>query len=205
MSFCGIRGGALMAITLLLAALFGARAAPAQPVYETRDRAGPVFSDLPSAGAREVELPPQINLMDSVEEPAPAPEPVPAVAPYRAVQITQPENGGTVHSNTGQFSIVVAIEPDLRTDQGDRIAITLDGTLLPQRAAGAAVRHHRRRVADGGQGSGRTPARSGAGGPRRPRVADGQPDPLLRPPRDRRWTLIRSSGPGFCRPRSPGV
>jgi hypothetical protein len=122
-----------MAITLLLAALFGARAAPAQPVYETRDRVGPVFSDLPSAGARAVELPPQINLMDSVEEPAPAPEPVPAVAPYRAVQITQPENGGTVHSNTGQFSIVVAIEPDLRTDQGDRIAITLDGTRLPQR------------------------------------------------------------------------
>jgi hypothetical protein len=98
-----------MAITLLLAALLDARAAPAQPVYETRDRAGPVFSDLPSGGAREVELPPQINLMDSVEEPAPAPEPVPAVAPYRAVQITQPENGGTVHSNTGQFSMVVAI------------------------------------------------------------------------------------------------
>jgi hypothetical protein len=122
-----------MAITLLLAALLDARAAPAQPVYETRDRAGPVFSDLPSGGAREVELPPQINLMDSVEEPAPAPEPVPAVAPYRAVQITQPENGGTVHSNTGQFSMVVAIEPGLRTDQGDTLAITLDGTLLPQR------------------------------------------------------------------------
>jgi hypothetical protein len=49
---------------LFLAAMLFASLAGAQPVYESRDRAGPVFSDLPSQGASEVKLPPA-NLMDS--------------------------------------------------------------------------------------------------------------------------------------------
>jgi len=115
----------------LLVVLCIATVAAAQPVYETSDRDGPVFSDIPSSGAREIPLP-QINLMDSPSTPAAA-QPAPAMAPYTAVQIIQPENGGTVHSNTGLFSMAVALSPDLRTERGDAIAIKLDGTVLPVR------------------------------------------------------------------------
>ncbi|HAY27510.1 MAG TPA: hypothetical protein DCY47_08430, partial [Candidatus Accumulibacter sp.] len=62
----------------LLAGLLIATLAAAQPVYESRDRAGPVFSDMPSPGAREVPLPP-VNVMDS-----PASAATPAAAQPRA-------------------------------------------------------------------------------------------------------------------------
>ncbi|MBL8373214.1 DUF4124 domain-containing protein [Accumulibacter sp.] len=116
----------------LLAAMCFAALAGAQPVYESRDRAGPVFSDLPSQGASEVKLPPA-NLMDSPQV-APIVIPRPehgAAAPYTALQIIQPENGGTVHSNTGQISLAVVIEPALQTERGDALAVRLDNTLLP--------------------------------------------------------------------------
>ena len=60
----------------LLVVLCIATVAAAQPVYETSDRDGPVFSDIPSTGAREIPLP-QINLMDSPSTPAAA-QPAPA-------------------------------------------------------------------------------------------------------------------------------
>jgi hypothetical protein len=125
------RGTLIMSKPSLLVVLSIATVAVAQPVYETSDRVGPVFSDLPSAGAREITLP-QINLMDS-PSPQVANQPAPVVAPYTAVQIMQPENGGTVHTNTGLFSMAVTLSPDLRTARGDAIAIRLDGTVLPVR------------------------------------------------------------------------
>jgi hypothetical protein len=114
-----------------LAVFLVAAPAGAQPVYETRDRAGPVFSDIPTAGATEVVLPP-LNRMDSPQEPplAPAP-PGPAVAAYTTLNIVQPANGGTIHSNTGQFAVQLALEPALQTARGDAIAVKLDNTMLP--------------------------------------------------------------------------
>jgi hypothetical protein len=113
------------------AAMFFVANATAQPVYESRDRAGPVFSDMPSQGASELALPP-INVMDSPQLPpaAPAPAAAPAV-PYTALRIIQPENGGTIHSNTGEFLVQAELAPALRTRQGDAVAVKLDGTLLP--------------------------------------------------------------------------
>lgn len=115
-----------------LVAMLFASLAGAQPVYESRDRAGPVFSDLPSQGASEVKLPPA-NLMDSPQvAPVVIPRPEPgAASPYTDLQIIQPENGGTVHSNTGQISLAVAIEPALQTERGDAIAVKLDKAWLP--------------------------------------------------------------------------
>lgn len=115
---------------LLLVALLVAATATAQPVYESRDRAGPVFSDLPTPGASELTLPP-INVMDSPPEPPVSPVPSEqAAVSYSALKIMQPENGGTVHSNTGQFSVEISIEPPLQTARGDAIAVRLDKTLL---------------------------------------------------------------------------
>ena len=113
---------------ILLAMLITASAS-AQPVYETRDKAGPVFSDLPSEGASEVSLPP-LNLSDS--PPAATAEPAQAASPqpYQSLEISVPAAGGTVHSNTGQIPLQVTIDPALRTAQGDAIVVTLDGTAL---------------------------------------------------------------------------
>ncbi|MCM8611353.1 hypothetical protein [Accumulibacter sp.] len=116
---------------MLSGLLFFVTLATAQPVYESRDRAGPVFSDMPSQGSREVHLPP-VNVIDA---PAAAASPAspPAAAAYARVQITEPEDGGTVHSNTGQFSIALILDPPLQPGRGDAIAVRLDGTVLPDR------------------------------------------------------------------------
>ena len=115
----------------LLAMLLAAATAAAQPVYETHDRAGPVFSDIPSPGASELSLP-QISPMDSPQVPAQSSSPAPSVA-YSALRIVEPEDGGTIHTNTGQFSVRLAIDPPLRTARGDAIVVRLDNTPLATR------------------------------------------------------------------------
>lgn len=143
--------------------VFVAATPTAQPVYETQGKDGPVFSDLPSQGkdlpspgATELTLPP-IN----VSSPPPAAPtvqaaPAAAIAPYRSLSISQPENGGTIHTNTGQFTLQVVADPELRTGQGDVLVVSLDGHPLPtarttaqfdispsewQMAAGDSVQH----------------------------------------------------------------
>jgi hypothetical protein len=100
-------------------------------VYESKDKAGPVFSDKPSPGAKPVELPP----LNVIQSPPPAPgAAAPAAAPaYRKFAIAAPEPQGTIHSNTGAFPIKLAIEPPLR--KGDILRVKLDGTLLAGRYA----------------------------------------------------------------------
>lgn len=121
---------AIGTISWLAALLFAAPAAP-QPVYESRDAAGPVFSDRPAAGATEVTLPP-LNRMDSPQPPpaAQAAPAAPAAPAYTALNIVQPANGDTIHANTGQFSVRLALEPALQSELGDAIAVRLDGTPL---------------------------------------------------------------------------
>jgi hypothetical protein len=122
----------------LLLGVFAAAAAAAQPIYETPGKDGPVFSDLPSQGrdlpspgATEVTLPP-INLSDSPPAAPKQPAQTPAVAAhYQSLAITEPASGGTIHSNTGQIPVQLAIQPALRADQGDAIVVTLDGGALP--------------------------------------------------------------------------
>lgn len=115
----------------LLAVLLAVATAVAQPVYETHDRAGPVFSDIPSPGASELNLPP-LNSMDSPQAPAESSSPASSVA-YSTLRIIEPEDGGTIHTNTGQFSVRLAIDPPLRTARGDAIVVRLDNTPLAAR------------------------------------------------------------------------
>ena len=101
-------------------------------VYESKDKAGPVFSGQPSytdqpTAAKPVVVPP-MNLMQGVA-PAP-PASATAAAPYTALAISLPANGGTLHSNTGAFDVRVKASPALRTAKGDRIKIKLDGNML---------------------------------------------------------------------------
>jgi hypothetical protein len=128
-----------MTRSLLVAILLGivpALAAAQGPVYESKDKAGPVFSDQPSPGAKPVELgPPNV-----IQTTPPKQQPAPAAAPspyYTALAIASPENGGTIHSNTGAFDVSVQLQPALRTARGDRIVARLDGRALARRFSSA--------------------------------------------------------------------
>lgn len=102
----------------------------AQTVYETKGKDGPVFSDKPTAGASSVDLPPP-NVI-SMPAVAPAPAPTTQAAPaYRNLVILTPEAQGSIHSNTGAFDVKARLSPTLRS--GDRILVSLDGTLLKTR------------------------------------------------------------------------
>lgn len=97
-------------------------------IYESRDKAGPVFSDKPAPGAATVDLPPP-NVV-SMPPPAAVTPPAPAPAPaYRSLVIVSLPQNGTIHSNTGAFDFSVRATPALRST--DRFRISLDGTVLP--------------------------------------------------------------------------
>lgn len=127
----------MKAFSLIVATLAGmlvVASVSAQPVYESLDKSGgAVFSDTPSAGASAVALPPA-NLMEAPSVPLAAPPAPPSdYLPYTAISIVTPQDGGTVHSNDGRFSMQVAISPTLQRDQADAITVMLDGNLLPDR------------------------------------------------------------------------
>lgn len=106
------------------------------PVYESKDKAGPVFSDQPSPGAKPVELGPPNVIQTTPPPKQPAPAAVPAPY-YTTLTISSPENGGSIHTNTGAFDVNVQLQPALRTARGDRIEARLDGRALPRRFSSA--------------------------------------------------------------------
>ena len=108
--------------------------AVAQEVYQTHDKAGPVYSDQPAPGAKAVELAP-LNTFASPPVLLPAPVAKPQAAapiPYERLAITDPEDEGSVHTNTGDFDVQWQAVPPLDTQRGDAIIVKLDGTPLPQ-------------------------------------------------------------------------
>ncbi len=96
-------------------------------IYESKDKAGPVFSDKPSPGASVVDLPPP-NVIQSPQIAPASPPPAVAAAPYRSLAIVSPASEGTVHTNTGAFDVSARAVPALRG--GDRIRLSLDGKRL---------------------------------------------------------------------------
>jgi hypothetical protein len=87
-------------------------------------------------GAKPVQVGPT-NVVPSPPLPASAAAPDKAATadappPYRSLAFTSPADQGTVHSNTGAFEVVLRTSPGLRTRVGDRIRLTLDGTVLPK-------------------------------------------------------------------------
>ena len=110
----------------LLLALHGA--APAQTVYESKDKDGPVFSDRPSPGAVPVDATPRNIVSPPVVQPAPPP-PAASAPAYRRLVIVRPTAQDMVHSNTGAFGISASLSPPLRPN--DRIRVLIDGNLVP--------------------------------------------------------------------------
>jgi len=118
-----MRRNALPLLICLLPAV-----ALAQTMYESQDKEGPVFTDTPSPYAQPVDLPPA-NVIDSPTPAQQQPVSQPASPGYTAVTILSPQDQGTVHSNTGEFQVSLALTPALQGD--NTISISLDGTTLP--------------------------------------------------------------------------
>jgi hypothetical protein len=117
--------------SIIAAVLMACVAAPlAQTVYESKDKAGPVFSDRPSSGAVPVDVPPP-NVVSSpaVKPPAAAPTASTAAPAYRRLVIQRPAEQDMVHSNTGAFDIRAGLSPPLRPK--DRVRVLIDGNLVP--------------------------------------------------------------------------
>jgi hypothetical protein len=98
-------------------------------VYECPSQYGaPTFQDTPCPGGKRMDLGPP-NVIDT-NAPAPQQAATQATASvYSAFTILSPENDGTIHTNTGQFTVSLALTPPLQG--GSAISVSLDGTQLP--------------------------------------------------------------------------
>ena len=115
----------------------------AQGVYMTPGVNGPVFSDKPQPGAKEVTLKP-LNVVPLPKAPkAVAPvepevkealENADAAAPaYQSFAVLYPENNGSIVANTAVFDVRVAVEPALRLGDGHAFVVSLNGRPVGQR------------------------------------------------------------------------
>ena len=129
----------------VLVILLQCPALQAQGVYVTPGANGPVFSDKPQPGAREVTLPPLNVVAPPPRVATPAAQPGvrteatesvrPEAAPfaYRTFSIVQPENDGSMLANTALFEVRVAVDPPLQIGAGHAFAVSIDGRAVGQR------------------------------------------------------------------------
>ena len=112
--------------------------AHAETIYKAPSDQGPVYSDTPTPGSREINLPPP-NIVQPPPKLPPAPkeieaEKVPAQAErYRVFHITQPEDRGSVAATTSAFEVRVAVEPSLQTEFGHAFTVKLNGKPVSKR------------------------------------------------------------------------
>ena len=100
----------------------------AQTMYECPSRYGaPVFTDTPCPGGKEMDLG-SPNVIDTNAPAAQQPATQAAASVYTAFSILAPGNEGTIHTNTGQFTVSLALTPALQG--GNAISVSLDGTQL---------------------------------------------------------------------------
>lgn len=125
-----------------LALMATGAAALAQGVYMTPGASGPVFSDKPQAGSKEVTLKP-LNVIPPVET-APAakvgPEPKEARATeqapapvYRSLAIVSPENNGSVAGDSSVFEVTLAADPPLLLGDGHAFVVRINGRFVERR------------------------------------------------------------------------
>ena len=126
----------------LVSSLLVVTLAQAQDVYVTDGKNGPLYSDRPLPGAREVALPP-LNVAPALPATAtPAPQPFAGDTPatreaappaYRSFAIVWPENEGSVLANTAVFEVRLAVDPPLRLGDGHAFAVRVNGRAVEQR------------------------------------------------------------------------
>ena len=115
-------------------------------VYRWVDENGnTVFSDQPSANAKQIELPepstyspvviPAETQADSEQTDADAEEEMPA-APNYQLQIASPQDDEALRVNDGNLTVNIQIRPALSQQRGDMIQLRMDGRPYGQPRAG---------------------------------------------------------------------
>jgi len=140
-----------IAMAILALSLQGSPA-NAQGVYVTHGANGPVFSDKPQAGAKEVTLQP-LNVMAAPKAVPPSASPTgagtenpstaagrgdeqraaAARASYASFAIVAPENESSVIDNTGMIEVRLASDPPLQVGEGHAFMVSINGRPVGQR------------------------------------------------------------------------
>lgn len=124
--------------------------APAQGIYVSPGDNGPLFSNRPQPGAKEILLPPLTVVAPAKEVKIPPPVSGPsatngpssaserpsgaaALPVYRSFSIIYPENDGSVLANTAIFEVRVAIDPPLQIGEGHAVVVSVNGQPVEQR------------------------------------------------------------------------
>lgn len=130
-------GSVVVGILALSSAL-----AYAQGVYMTQGENGPVFSDKPQAGAKEVTLKPLnvVPLPKASKVTAPVlpdgkddSDKANTAAAYQTFSVLYPENNGSIVANTAVFDVRVSVEPLLKLGEGHAFVVSLNGRPVGQR------------------------------------------------------------------------
>ena len=128
-----------MRISLLIIYLFVMQSVLAD-VYKSVDEDGNViFTDQPSENAERI----QVKEVQTVESQKPGPEETALVEEgleeeseeeagpgYTRVAITSPENEAAIRANDGNITVSAVVEPALKADTGDHLALYMDSKLV---------------------------------------------------------------------------
>lgn len=130
------------ACTLFLA-LFLSGTLFAQGVYVTRGANGPVFSDTPQSGGKEVTLRP-LNVVPSTPAAPTRADSLPSGKPpghssvsvaeaYRHFSIVSPADNGSVLGDTSLLEVRLAVDPPLLLGEGHAFVVRINGRFVEQR------------------------------------------------------------------------
>jgi len=127
----------MKSLLVLVILLLQCSASPAQGVYVTPGANGPVFSDQPQPGAREVSLPP----LNVVAPPQPVATPGKderaksgtEVVDYRSFSIVLPENESGVTANDAVFAVRVVADPPLQLGEAHAFSVSINGRAVSRR------------------------------------------------------------------------
>ena len=134
-----------LSIVCILPLIFVCAEIPAQGVYVTRDKNGPVFSDKPQAGSKELKLAP-LTVVPAQPVPAketnkasdkpdvkpPEREPPELVSPYRSLAVLAPKDGVSVAGDVSYLDVRLAVDPPLQWVNGHSFLVRINGRPVNQ-------------------------------------------------------------------------
>ena len=132
-------------VTTVCALLMQSAVVQAQGVYVTPGPNGPVFSNTPQPGAKEVTLRPLSVISPPKESKTAVTAPaVPAApdegkkvdavpSPYKSFSVTAPEDNSSVVANTALIDVRVVVDPPLQLGEGHSFSVKLNGQAVGQR------------------------------------------------------------------------
>jgi hypothetical protein len=117
----------IMRILLILVTLFLLTTVSAG-VYRSVDEDGNiVYTDKPSADAEKIRIDKVQTIPAGAADFEYTPPEKSAGGDYTKLEIVNPENNHVFTGNTGDVTVSVVIEPELNTENGDRLILTMDG------------------------------------------------------------------------------